>query len=189
MLFRSKCLAVTSIMLVLTACTQPAERVETVAPPSLVDRDSESQMQAAVHREQDALRDAAIRATVTKIALDIAAWNDGLARGAAQERAEAIHRRTARSNQSRITGRTASAASSGCHFAIPCEIVMRESGGDYSAKNPNSSACGAYQILTGTWDGYGGYPTACAAPPAVQDARAAELWAQSPCHWRPNRWC
>lgn len=66
-------------------------------------------------------------------------------------------------------------ASSG--YAIPYDIVMCESGGDYTAHNPTSSASGAYQITDGTWGGYGGYASAADAPPAVQDERAAQIWA------------
>ena len=35
-----------------------------------------------------------------------------------------------------------------------------ESGGDYQAQSPASTASGAYQIVNGTWDGYGGYTRA-----------------------------
>jgi hypothetical protein len=61
-------------------------------------------------------------------------------------------------------------------WAIPEDIVMCESGGDYTAHNPHSSASGAYQITDGTWDGYGGYNSAAEAPPSVQDERAAQIW-------------
>lgn len=71
-------------------------------------------------------------------------------------------------------------------WAIPAYIVRCESGGDYTAENPRSSASGAYQIIDGTWDGYGGYERAVDAPPAVQDAKAAELWSGGlgAHHWR-----
>lgn len=68
----------------------------------------------------------------------------------------------------------------------PRWVVLRESGGDYCIPNQRgSSACGAYQIIKSTWHHYDGYPDACSAPPAVQDARARELWADGAgCrHW------
>jgi len=57
-------------------------------------------------------------------------------------------------------------------------VRAHESGGDYQAKNPASTASGAYQYLRGTWAtmsaraGHGGYPTARSAPPHIQDAVA-----------------
>ena len=64
--------------------------------------------------------------------------------------------------------------------AGPIEVVLAtirqlESGGDYRAQARGSSASGAYQFLDSTWDGYGGYTHARDAPPAVQDAKAADL--------------
>jgi hypothetical protein len=70
-------------------------------------------------------------------------------------------------------------------YAIPTHIVMCESGGDYSAENATSTASGAYQILDSSWAGYGGYYHAADAPPSVQDAKAAEMWAggAGASHW------
>lgn len=70
--------------------------------------------------------------------------------------------------------RASGGASNG--WAIPESIVMCESGGDYGAENPTSSASGAYQIIDSTWDGYGGYSHASDAPPSVQDERAAQIY-------------
>ena len=57
-------------------------------------------------------------------------------------------------------------------------VRRHESGGNYQAKNPVSTASGAYQFLNSTWRtmsaraGHGGYPTARSAPPHIQDAVA-----------------
>ncbi len=58
------------------------------------------------------------------------------------------------------------------------DIKRMESGGDYRAQNPVSTASGAYQVLNGTWGGYGGYSRAGDAPPDVQDKFARELYAK-----------
>jgi hypothetical protein len=64
-------------------------------------------------------------------------------------------------------------------FASLSDLVKNfESGGNYTAVNPTSSASGAYQFTNPTWAQYAGqigvdtsqYPTAASAPPAVQDA-------------------
>lgn len=59
----------------------------------------------------------------------------------------------------------------------PCYVKQRESGGNYNARNPSSTASGAWQFLDSTWAGFGGYPSAYLAPPDVQDERARQLWA------------
>jgi hypothetical protein len=51
---------------------------------------------------------------------------------------------------------------------------LLESGNDYRAQAAKASASGAYQIIDRFWNGYGGYPRAASAPPAVQDQFAYE---------------
>jgi hypothetical protein len=63
---------------------------------------------------------------------------------------------------------------------------------DYTARNPRSSASGAYQIVDATWAGRYGVSHASDATPEQQDAVAAELyrrhgsadWAASAACWR-----
>jgi hypothetical protein len=64
-------------------------------------------------------------------------------------------------------------------WAIPEEIVMCESGGNYNAVNPSSGAGGAYQILPSTWDLYGGSGNPEDASQAEQDEIASQIWADS----------
>ena len=63
---------------------------------------------------------------------------------------------------------------------ILATIRTQESGGNYGAQNPSSTASGAYQFIDGTWQAltakYGigtSYPKAKLAPPEIQDAVAA----------------
>jgi hypothetical protein len=82
--------------------------------------------------------------------------------------------------------RAVSAASGRCGGSLPpCWIMMRESGGNIRAMNP-SGAAGKWQIMPGTWNGYGGYASAAEAPEAVQDAKARTM---APCNWVPPNYC
>ncbi len=87
----------------------------------------------------------------------------------------------------------------------PCWVMRRESKGDIRVWNGicyapigyagryspcgGSSASGKWQIVRGTWAGFGGYLNAADAPEAVQDARARQLWAHGRgcSHWSACR--
>jgi len=74
------------------------------------------------------------------------------------------------------------ACGGGTRSAIPCSIMECESGGDYRAKNPSSTAGGKYQVIDSTWAAYGGAPypgshPASEAPPAEQDRIATAIYA------------
>lgn len=73
----------------------------------------------------------------------------------------------------------------------PCSVLRRESGGNPTARNPSSSACGLWQFISSTWDGFGGYASACDAPAEVQNEKARLLWAGGAgCgHWAPTDGC
>lgn len=74
---------------------------------------------------------------------------------------------------------------------VTLEAIARcESGGRYDAENARSTASGKYQVLDATWNGYGGYERASDAPPEVQEAFAAELYARAgTAPWRASRSC
>lgn len=66
--------------------------------------------------------------------------------------------------------------------SVLLKIRYCESGNNYQAQNPGSSASGAYQFLTSTWrslSASAGYATAASAPASVQDAAALELYNQA----------
>lgn len=61
---------------------------------------------------------------------------------------------------------------------------------DYRNQNPHSTASGAYQFLDGTWNGYKGYARAMDAPPAVQDEKFFQVFAEDgTTPWNASRSC
>jgi len=74
--------------------------------------------------------------------------------------------------------------------AVMLRIRWCESRDDYTARNPTSSASGAWQFIDSTWANYGGYPRAYLAPPEVQDAKAMLTYQASGTRpWAASRSC
>lgn len=109
-------------------------------------------------------------------------------RWTSEEKAEAagvgdaeIVKETAGANATKLAGTAAGSNTQTpvSNQAILETIRMKESGNDYSAQNPVSTASGAYQFIDGTWKAltnkYGigtEYSKAKLAPPEIQDAIA-----------------
>jgi hypothetical protein len=131
---------------------------------------------AAVSR----LKDLPLRTLAQQVALfrfyKTAAYADALN---AQAAAAAVRRSGGGGGGGRCVEQAVNYGADNGSYSIPSEIVMRESGGNYGSCNEGSGACGAYQVMPSTWGGYGGYGSACDAPPSVQDQWAAEAYAQS----------
>ncbi len=72
------------------------------------------------------------------------------------------------------TGSTCEPAPPTVMSAVLATIRQVESGDNYTARAAGSTASGAYQFLDTSWAGYGGYPRAWLAPPAIQDAKATQ---------------
>lgn len=83
--------------------------------------------------------------------------------------------RASRSRPAGLSRLEEAPAGSGCTLE---DIKRLESGGNYQAQNPRSTASGAYQVLNSTWNGYAGYQRAADAPPEIQDQFARELYAR-----------
>jgi hypothetical protein len=114
---------------------------------------------------------------------NVATWNAVVRQNAETAKQQV---RTARGGQSSRPPVAVSAPSGNCGGSLPpCWIMMRESGGNIRAMNP-SGAAGKWQIMPGTWNGYGGYASAADAPEAVQDAKAATM---APCNWNAPNYC
>ncbi len=105
-----------------------------------------------------------------------AAWNEAAARATSQPpRPASTPRPATRAPRSTVPATRPSSGRCGGDLP-PCSVMMCESGGSLTAHNA-SGADGKWQIIPSTWAGYGGYARPSAAPEAVQDARARELYA------------
>lgn len=73
----------------------------------------------------------------------------------------------------------------------PTGIFYAESGGNWTARNGNSSASGGFQWIRSTWSNYRGYPEAWVAPPWVQWEAFLRLWNNGAGrgHWAANPVC
>lgn len=119
-------------------------------------------------------REAAVRWYLT------IAWNSAVAanEAAAVELRSGSHPPTPPPRRARPPA--VEAGSGRCGGDLPsCAVMMCESGGNLLAVNPHNRLrpAGKWQIITPTWNGYGGYATADQAPESVQDARAREIYA------------
>ena len=84
------------------------------------------------------------------------------------------------------------AAPAGALPSILVAIRGCESGHDYTARNPRSSASGAFQFIDSTWRAYGDsrWSRAYLAPRDVQDAAALRLYrASGTSPWNASRSC
>ena len=108
-----------------------------------------------------------LSAHTVNLELNVANWKDKA------ERLEAVSRSRKR------TGRRAVARGKQRSGSRSLEqIKQAESGGNYNAKNPRSSASGAYQFLDTTWRSVTGLPgSARDYPKATQDEAARKLYA------------
>lgn len=106
-------------------------------------------------------------------------WLAGIERAEAEQRAAEARWRAEQARKAAAARPAVSNAGNGrCGGSLPpCSVMMCESGGNIRAENPSSSASGKWQIVDGTWDGYGGYSHASHAPEHVQDERARQIYA------------
>lgn len=120
---------------------------------------ADAQAQAAALVDARARRQAALETLQSKMG----SWTSEV------QRLERISRREAQEEVADWMG----------DWAIPEDIVMCESGGNWDAVNPTSGAGGAYQILPSTWELYGGEGDPEDASPGEQSEVASQIWADS----------
>ena len=108
----------------------------------------------------------------------VALWNGTVAENERAAAEAAARRACCAPQQTPSYGTSGTVNGYPCGGSLPpCSVLACESGGSPTAENPTSTASGLWQILDGTWAGYGGYSHASFAPVSVQNAKAAALWA------------
>jgi hypothetical protein len=165
----------------------PALPAEPVAATVEADAANEWRLLAALAKAEEVKvwEAAAKKAAAAEAAAKEAAEKEAAAQRAAEEQA-AAEAAAARAATTTAPPPPPAAPSGRCGGDLPpCWVMMRESGGNITAKNPSSSASGKWQFINSTWDGFGGYAEAWMAPESVQDDKARQLWAGgSGCgHW------
>jgi hypothetical protein len=198
---RGSLLAIPLLVLALLVGCEPSSSVQASAPPTTkVEADPQPYLDfVRQHAEANAL----------------GAWLAGIELANTKAYLEAVHAENLRvAAERRAAARAAAAAAeaskssysaAGASVDLPAgempAILYRirgcESGngpnspGSYTAKNPNSSASGAYQFLDSTWRSVTGTPPpARAYSPAEQDAAALALYNSSGTSpWNASRYC
>lgn len=152
-----------------------SDRLETVA--------AAREQQRAHNAEVAAARDeiAAVRAQVQARAAALASARSSreAALGDLRSQIERWERQVQEAEQISAAEASQQVADQVKGWAIPEQIVICESGGNFDALNPSSGAGGAYQILPSTWKLYGGKGLPHEASPAEQARIAALIWADS----------
>ncbi len=150
--------------------TQAVASSESIRPPHAERRNAANLSNAPVNT--------AFATFARSVELD--SYLDAVANQQVLDYLNALHASEAASSR-RSSGGRGGGGGGTCAGSIPGNIIYRESKCDPRAVNGRSGAAGKYQVLASTWDGYGGYATADAAPESVQDAWAAEAYAAAGC--------
>lgn len=137
--------------------------------------------------------DAAIRREQYVLVLNVLAWNNAVRLQTAEAGVRAIPPRPERSSRPLAAPVLASApvSSGACGGDLPscCTLEHESHGNPYAVEpghagapsgdpgDPEHHASGLWQFMPRTWNGFDGYPYAAAAPAAVQNEKARQVFA------------